>query len=130
MAQTARIGIELSSGVCRIVEIDRPRAAAPSGAPRVRQFSVFMQGSAELTAALAALRGRAAHVVGWGALGDHRQVMVTTGSYDAMRREAGRALALAGVDTRGALIDIARAPWSGAATSRRRPVVVALADAA
>lgn len=123
----AQIGIELSPGYCRIVEAEvRPNRG---GATRVRRFSVLPAGSRELASALGALRGRSAAVVVWGAPSDHRQVMVTAGTYESMRREARRSLALAGVETRGAMVDIARAPYPFAA-GPRRPVVVALANGA
>jgi hypothetical protein len=125
----AHIGIELSVGVCRIVDIDVRRTKTGLESTRVQSFSVLQSGSSELASCLLALRGRSAAVVVWGAPGDHRQVMVTAGRYDAMRMEASRALALAGVETRGAMVDIARAP-SAAGHATRRPVVVALANGA
>ncbi len=123
----AQIGIELSAGVCRIVDVHVRRSRNGLTTTRVRRFSVFPQGTPETATALAALRGQPAAVVVWGVPGDHRQVMVTAGSYDSMRREARRALALAGVETRGAMLDIARAPTVVDA-GPRQPVVVALAN--
>jgi hypothetical protein len=125
----ALIGIDLSPVICRIVDVDVQRAMNGLRPTRLRRFSVLQQATPEMTAALAALHGRSAAVVVWGAPSDHRQVMVSDGNYLIMRREATRALALAGVDTRGALIDIARAPFDDNDT-RRRPVVVAVASGA
>lgn len=125
----AHIGIELSSGVCRIVDVDVSRTKAGLRPVRVRRFSTFQYSSAEMAAALAELRGRSAAVIVWGAPGDHRQVMVTTGRYEAMRKEASRSLAKAGVETRGAMVDIARVS-SANGPAARRPVVVALASGA
>lgn len=124
----AHLGIELSPGFCRIVEVDVHRKSSARPAARLRRFDVFALGGSELRTVLGTLRGRSAAVVVWGAPGDHRQVMVHSGSYDAMRREARRALALAGVETRGAMFDIARVPSD--ADAMRRPVVVALANGA
>jgi hypothetical protein len=126
-----RVGIELSPGVCRIVEVEVARARSGAQAStRIRRFDTFELGTSEFTAALSSLEGRPAAVVVWGAPGDHRQVMVTSGTYDSMRKEASRALTLAGVETRGALIDIARAPIPEATDTHRRAVVVAMASGA
>jgi len=126
----ALIGIELSPTICRIVDVDVRRSKSGLKPSQLRRFSILQQDTPEMTAALAGLRGRSAAVVVWGAPSDHRQVMVTDGNYAAMRREASRALAMAGVDTRGALIDIARAPFNAESDTRRRPVVVVLASSA
>src|SRR5262245_57085632 len=110
MGVAAHIGIELSPGICRIVDVDVSRSKSELRPTRVRWFAAFRHGSAEMAAALAELRARSAAVIVWGAPGDHRQVMVTAGSYEAMRKEASRSLAKAGIETRGAMVDIARAP--------------------
>ena len=125
----AHLGIELSPGICRIIDAEVRRGRDGMETTRVRRFSVLSRVSDDCTAALAALRGRRARVLVWGAPGDHRQVMVTAGGYESMRLEARRALSLAGVETRGAMIDIAPAPVPIDADSRR-PVVVALANGA
>jgi hypothetical protein len=75
----------------------------------------------------ASLRGRTVAVVVWGVESTHRQVMVTDGSYEAMRVEGVAALAGAGLRMSGAWSDIALAP-RGAGRPVRRPVVVALAS--
>lgn len=127
----AQIGIELSPGVCRLVDLETRRADGLVRVKRVRRFAVLPRDGEEMQTALAGLRGRSASVVVWGIPADHRQVMVTAGSYEAMRREAKRALSMAGVETRGALIDIARAPAPAAPErTRRRPVVAVLVDGA
>jgi hypothetical protein len=75
---------------------------------------------------LALYKGLPAAVVVWGLQHDHRQAVVTVGSYSRMRREAVNAARNAGVDTRQMLADIA--PVSAAKDGkRRRPVVIALA---
>jgi hypothetical protein len=123
----ARVAIELSIAACRILEVDARRDSDAPPWTRVRRFASFPAGSPELAAALTGLKRREASVVVWGVPGDHRQVMVTTGGYDRMLAEATRSLALAGVDTRRALADIARVR-GGDWPADRRPVVVALAS--
>src|ERR1700733_12789572 len=101
-----RIGIELSPTACRIVEIDAGpawRKTAPD--TRVLSFTVLPPSGPETQARLASLRGRRAAVVVWDGSSDHRQVMVTRGSYETMRAEALVALGAAGVSTRGAWAD-------------------------
>lgn len=126
----SHIGIELSAGVCRIVDVETRRSGGSVHAKRVKRFAVLPRDGAEMALALEGLRGRPASVVVWGVPADHRQVMVTAGSYESMRREARRALSVAGVETRGALLDISRAPSTtlGPGPKPRRPVVVALAS--
>lgn len=134
----ARIGIELSPSAWRVVELDVIATRGKPGpmATRVRRFDALRPGDPETAAALASLRRRDASVIVWGAPGDHRQVMVTAGRYEAMRAEATRSLGIAGVETRRALVDIARAPLTLSAApgsdarspATRRPVVAALAS--
>jgi len=122
-----RVGIELTPVACRIVEVvDRGRAWRSGGGESVvRSFGVCP--AAEVDAeALASLRGKAAAVVVWGTASEHRQVEVSIGSYETMRAEALRALAVDGVPTRGAWADIAPA---GPAHGMRMPVVVSAASA-
>jgi hypothetical protein len=123
----ARLGIELSPTACRIVEIEAPRFGRPAGDTRVRSFTLLPPAGAETAAKLASLKGQTAAVVVWNAPSEYRQVVVTGGSYESMRREALNALAAAGLQTKGVLADIAPAagrPKRG----RRQPVVVALAS--
>lgn len=123
-----RVGIELSPSACRIVEIDvRSAWRASPAETRVRSCTVLPAAGPATHAHLASLRGRTAAVVVWGAESTHRQVMVTDGSYEAMRVEGVAALAGAGLRIRGAWSDIALASRS-AGGSVRRPVVVALAS--
>ncbi|HEV8347685.1 MAG TPA: hypothetical protein VGQ16_13995 [Vicinamibacterales bacterium] len=125
-----RVGIELSPAACRVIEIE-------GGLPWVRRapettvlsFDVLPPAGPETRAKLETLRKRSAAVVVWGVPSDHRQVIVTNRSYEAMRREALVALTGAGIETRGVLADIAPA-GDGKDRSPRRPVVVALAAAA
>ena len=64
----------------------------------------------------------------WTTTSEHRQVVVTGGSYESMRAEALDALAAAGVQTQGIVADIA--PVSGAPRRGvRQAVVVSLAPA-
>src|SRR5215472_5889496 len=123
----ARLGIELSDAACRLVEVDgRLRPDTPGSAPRVRSFAVLPPSGPDTNAMLGSLKGRDAAVVVWGPSSDHRQVVVTNGSYEAMRREAVAALAGVGTNTASVLADIAPV---GGASGKRRPVVVALAAA-
>src|SRR5438270_96744 len=81
-----RLGIELTSVACRIIEIDtgsgwrRARAARPivCGSPVFRP---------EIGARLASYKGRAASVIVWGPYNAHRQVVVTQGTYESMRTD-------------------------------------------
>jgi len=122
-----RLGIELTSVACRIIEIDtgsgwrRARAARPivCGSPVFRP---------EIGARLASYKGRAASVIVWGPYNAHRQVVVTQGTYESMRTDALESLSRAGVETRGVFVDIAPVGPSGD-KAERRPVVVALAAA-
>ncbi len=122
-----RLGIDLSPAACRVVEIDAgPAWRRPNGETRVRSFAVVPPSGPETQAKLESLRKRHAAVVVWDVPSDHRQVMVTSGSYESMRAEALGALAAAGLQTYGAWADIA--PASGRRDrATRRPVVVALA---
>jgi hypothetical protein len=124
-----RVGIELSPAACRIIEIEGglPWVRSTSGT-RVVSFEVLTPSELDSHASLRALRKRPAAVVVWGVPNDHRQVVVTNKSYEAMRREALTALASAGIETRGVLADVA--PTTSADRSARRPVVVALAASA
>ena len=125
---TTHLGIELSPGACRIVEID---AGSPwpsrRGATRVRSFAVLPPSGAETDARLASLRGKPAAVIVWSAPSEHRQVVVTGASYETMRAEALASLAASGLQTRGVLADISPAgdrPKRG----MRQPVVVTFAS--
>ena len=118
----ARIGIELSPTACRIVDLGRSGRA--EGADTV--VRAFARTPAADAATLAPYRRRDVAVVVWGLHGEHRQAVVTVGSYQRMRREAVNATRQAGVDTRQMVADIAPAT-TGKDGGRRRPVVVALA---
>src|ERR1700730_4401333 len=108
---TTRIGIELSPTACRIVEID---VGSPwrknAQETRVVSFTVLPPSGPETQAKLDSLRGHRAAVVVWDGSSDHRQVMVTRGSYETMRAEALGALDAAGVTTRGVWAGLAPAP--------------------
>lgn len=122
-----RLGIELSPGACRIVELDARGGFGRRGADtRVRSFALLPRADAETHRTLASLRRRPAAAVVWGLHSDHRQAMVTRGSFYRMRREAVTATQSAGVDVSGMVADIS--PVSRRAEkAARRPVVVALA---
>src|SRR5258708_16258340 len=126
---TARVAIELSPSACRIVEMDgRPAWARRPRETRVRSFAVLPPSGPETRAKLQSLRRRTAAVIVWNASSEHRQVVVTGGSYESMRAEALTSLAVAGVQTQGVVADIA--PIGGyAARGVRRPVVAAIASA-
>ena len=82
----------------------------------------------ETRTALESLRRQQASVVIWGGRSEHRQVMVTAGSYELMRAEAMASLAAAGLETSGVWADIAVASASDGRAARR-PVVVSMASA-
>lgn len=132
LVSSTRLGIELSPDACRIVEVEtRPVwTRRPWKVPtRVRSFAVLPPAGPETDAKLAAFKHHRAAVIVWSAASDHRQVIVDAGSYESMRAEAIRALDAAGVEMRGAWIDIA--PISRASERKpRRPVLVAVAAAA
>ncbi len=118
----ARIGIELSPTACRIVEVTGSRGGDDADTT-VRTFARTPTAD---EATLAPYRRQGVAVVVWGLHGEHRQAVVTVGSYQRMRREAVNATREAGVDTRQMVADIAPAT-SGKEGGRRRPVVIALA---
>lgn len=123
-----RIGIELSPDACRIVEIDpAPAWDRRRGSTRVRSFAVLPPSGPETDAKLQSLRNRRVAVVVWNAASDHRQILVSPGSYESMRAEAIGALEDDGVDTRGVFVDIAPATRTKDRAARQ-PVVVALAS--
>ncbi len=123
-----RVGIDLSPASCRVVEIDAaPAWRRHKGETRVRSFAVLPPSGPETRSKLESLRKRHAAVVVWDGPSDHRQVMVTSGSYESMRAEAFDALAAAGLQTRGVWADISPA-WGRRDRAKRRPVVVALAS--
>jgi len=123
-----RLGIELTSAACRIIEIDTGSGWRRARAPRVRSFAVLPSSGPEIGARLASYKGRAASVIVWGPYNAHRQVVVTRGTYESMRTDALESLSRAGVETRGVFVDIAPVGPSGD-KAERRPVVVALAAA-
>ncbi len=116
----ARIGIEISPVACRIVQLER------TGEDVDTIVQSFSRTSGADEATLAPYKGQHAAIVVWGLHGDHRQAVVTVGSYQRMRREAVNAARQAGIDTRQMLADIAPITAAKDAT-RRRPVVIALA---
>jgi hypothetical protein len=123
-----RIGIELSPDACRIVEIDpAPAWERRRGQTRVRSFAVLPPSGPDTEAKLRSLRKRRAAVVVWSAASEHRQVMVSPGSYESMRADAIGALDAAGVETRGVWVDIAPATRT-ADRATPRPIVVAMAS--
>lgn len=124
-----RIGIELSPAACRIVEIDGALPWRRSREEtRVRSFAVLPPSGPETRAKLESLRRHHAAVSVWGGSSEHRQVMVTAGSYESMRAEAMASLSAAGLQTTGVWMDIAPASVPGDRASRR-PVVVSMASA-
>ena len=125
-----RVGIELSPAACRIVEVDGGLPWRRSqGETRVRSFAVLPPSGPETRAKLESLRRHHAAVIVWGGRSEHRQVMVTAGSYESMRAEAMASLSAAGLQTTGVWADIAPAS-SPDDRAARRPVVVSMASAA
>src|SRR5438874_2707547 len=82
-----RLGIELTGDVWRVVELEGRRSWRP-GRPDSVVRSCIDVPAGDGRARLAAARGRAASVVVWGVPSRHRQVMVNSGTYEAMRDEA------------------------------------------
>ena len=101
------LGIDLSPARCRVIELEpRARRGGRSDA-RVVSFASLAPDDPAARAARESLRGRLAAVVVWGARSDHRQAIVTSGTYDSMRREARARLRDAGFTLQGTLSDIA-----------------------
>ena len=130
---TTRIGIELSRVACRIVELDpgmrgRSWGRAPSESRVVSCVSLPPDG-ASTAGRLSLFRGRRASVVVWGARTDHRQVVVTQGSYERMRVEARSRLRDAGLPTEGTLSDIAPAAPRVAGMDRRAVLLASASGA-
>ena len=124
-----RVGIEISPVACRIVELEaEPRWRRQTADTRVRSFARLPLTGPQMRGELASLRGRKVAVVAWGLRSDHRQVIVTNGSKDRMRREAMAAVRNLGVDTRGMMGDVAPVTPQVAGMTRR-PVVLAIAAA-
>jgi hypothetical protein len=123
-----RVGIELSPAACRIVEVEAGRGGSRNaGETRVVSFAVLPPSGPETEEKLELLRRQRATVIVWGEPTEHRQVMVTGGSYESMRTEALAALNAAGLQTRGMWADITPAPGPTIRMTRR-PVVVSLAS--
>lgn len=125
----ARVGIELSPVACRLVELEGPDVV--TGRPpatRVRSYAVLPPSGPETDRRFASIGRRPVAVVVWGVRSDHRQVVVSNGSYEKMRAEALASTRAAGVDTRGAIADIAAAS-TAIKGANRQPVVLALAHA-
>src|SRR5437870_2961157 len=101
-----RVGIELASPVCRIVEVETRslrRRATPETC--VRSFERLLLTSPEARPMLASLRGRHVSVVAWAPHNEHGQLVVTDGSFDQMRREAIGQMLDGGSNTPGTLAD-------------------------
>jgi len=122
-----RLGVELSSVACRVVEIDSgPRVGHGTSTTQVRSFARLAREGTDAHQPLARFRGMQAAAVVWGLHADHRQVVVEQRSFGRMRREAVAAMQRAGAETRGRVADIFAAPRAKGVPAR--PVVVALAS--
>jgi hypothetical protein len=124
---STRVGIELSPVACRIVELDgldvvpgRPPAT------RVRSHAILPPSGPETVQRFASIGRQPVAVVVWGVRSDHRQVVVSHGSYEKMRAEALASVRAAGIDPRGTLADIAPASTTTKG-GNRQTVVLALA---
>jgi hypothetical protein len=122
-----RVGIELSPVACRIVAVDVPHQRRDDGDTRVT-FATMVRADGSMSAAVASLNGQRASVVVWTADADHRQVVVTDGSYEHMRAQALAAVRHAGRSAVSTLTDIA--PVSGSGGRNRRTVLLASAASA
>ena len=124
-----RVGIELSPVACRLVELEGPESVpGQPPATRVRSYAVLPPSGPETDQRFASIGRRPVAVVVWGVRSDHRQVVVSNGSYEKMRTEALASARAAGVDTRGTIADIASAA-TAIKGANRQPVVLALASA-
>ena len=124
-----RVGIELSPLACRLIELEgHPGARGEVPFTRVRSFAVLPRSGPETDRRLASIGRRPVAVVVWGARSDHRQVVVSKGSYETMRAEAIASVGAAGIETSGAVADIAPVPTVVERGARQR-VVLALASA-
>ena len=129
-----RIGIELTSAVCRIVELDAGGPWRRTGSTRIVSTDSWSRdstaiGALDSAARLARFRGRQASVVLWNISTDHRHVPVHPGTYDRMLGEARTRLEDAELSIEGMLSDIA--PASGRASgSAHNSVVLASAPRA
>jgi hypothetical protein len=118
----ARIGIDLSAGTCRIVELAAPFWRGRRDA-RVKKFASLALSDPESTERFAALRGRHASVVIWTPHSTHRPVIVDDGPYDRMHTEALAASGVVGPATPPVLSDIA--PAAGHVPGQERRLIVA-----
>ena len=118
---SSHIGIEISRTACRIVELEQ--LGGGEGDTIVRSYA---HSPAADPLSLAPFRRRQAAVVVWGLHGEHRQAVVSRGSYQRMRRDGVAAMKQAGIDVRQTLADIAPVGAVGNDV-KRGPVVVALA---
>ncbi len=123
----ARLGIELGSVSCRILDVEAPDESGASADSCVRSFNRYPRFGRELREALDALTGRPTALVVWGLAAEHTQATVACGPYAQMRREAlaQRAPSL-GAGRRVADI----APATAAPDGATRRVVLASAPAA
>ncbi len=87
-----RVGIELSPVACRIVELEAALTSCLAGRRRraCGRTAVLPPSGPETDARFASIGRRPVAVVVWGVRSDHRQVVVSNGSYEKMRgRSAG-----------------------------------------
>ena len=125
---STRVGVELSPAACRIVELD-DLDVVPGRAPatRVRSHAILPPSGPETVQRFASIGRQPVAVVVWGVRSDHRQVVVSRGSYEKMRAEALASARAAGVGPRGTLADIAPASTTIKGADRVT-VVLALAN--
>ncbi len=122
----SHVGIELSPGACRIVEI---AGEGDSGDRSVATYATAPRASSAAIEWLSLLRGRHATVVVWGTTTDHQVVAVAPGSYERMRAEARATARKSGSQPWQTLTDIAPVPEMGRGAAHSRPVVMASAAA-
>jgi hypothetical protein len=107
----SRLGIELSSTSCRVVEVQTGRRLGRDDADTcLTAFAMMPRHDAEVSARLNTLAGRRATVVVWAPGVDHRSVVVADGPYRDMKAEARAAVRAAGRGEGEALTDIAPIP--------------------
>jgi hypothetical protein len=122
-----RLGVELSPGSCRFVELDSSATASRGVVhTRIRSFGRMPREGIDTRQTLSRFRRQPATAVVWGLQADHRYAVVPHGSFRRMRRDAVTGMQGAGVETRGRVADIFAAHRAKGAQTRS--VVVALAS--
>jgi hypothetical protein len=126
----ARIAIELSPVVCRVVETQGSVRRGGLARTRVKSFLVLAPRDTRMDRELASLRGRRVSAIVWNVPSAHLQVNVPDGSREQMRANAVEQIArmMPSADSRGLLADVT--PLTPRSPDGWRRVAVAAADGA